>query len=451
MIAYNTLFGKIGKHVGRSLSYAPLASTTLPADLAAIIAQYGTGSTGTTDAQAPVQGLPSDYASFQNQIVAFQRKLSTYVGKTLTDFDTVVSQLAGLAGTDVTSVIKALVTDMADNSQSVKANAVTLGLVTPKPENIGNGTALIDATLDGFNVPVNGAFAHILYNALLSQLCVPSETMQLICTQDSFSGGQEGGEQWQWSGGQSYQTFDWHAEGSGVGGALTTANISHNPVSNLDWTSFSPANSPVGWTLAAGTAGVDFFQDTGNAYRAASSLKIAGTGATMPALTFPIAAGAMNGRRRYLFTTQAKIAGVVGAGNLEIVFSGTGYTPAAGEKIEQSLNGIGASYGLYSFYVNTPATIPSNFTLNIRVVGANLGAASNLWLSSGTFMPVSYFGGINAQVIAGSTPWAVGDRLVWTVQNTTTGKFQNYLRQYLRTQLPSKSDGSETISDAAAG
>lgn len=450
-VNYNTLFHAIGKIIGRSAQYAPWAASTLPADLVAIAQQFGTGSTGTGEAQDPITGLSADYTSFQNQIATFRRKLAaTYVKNTLTNYDLVVSQIAGLTSTDLTTVLKALVQDMVDQGQTVKANAVALGAATAGAGNTGNGTALADAVLDGYNVPVKGGFAHQLYAGLASQLAVPSETMQLVCVRDSFTGGtQEGAESWSWSGGTNYQPFDWHAEGSGAGGALTTAHVV-TTIPNLGWETFSVADTPDSWTLVAGAAGVDFFQDTAaaNIYRGASALKLAGTGATMPALAYAVPAGALSGRRRYLFTTRAKASGVVGAGNLQIVFTGTGYAAGGTEQILQSLGGIGAGYGLYQFWLNTPANIPSDFTLNIRVTGANLGAGSFVWLDSGSFSPVVYKGGVNCQVVSGNVPWVAGDRLSFTVQDTATGLAQDFFRKAFGVQLPSKNDGSNTIDDS---
>lgn len=451
-IAYSTVFANFGKIIGRSNSYASLAAATLPIDLQAIVAQYGTSATTFGDSQGPIQGLTKDYQTFQNDPVKWRRKLDTYVRNTLTDADTVTSQLTGLSATDIRTVLIALIQDMTDKQQSVKANAVTLGAVSASSANVGNGTALADATLDGFNTPVIGGLAHVTYNGLASQLAVPSETMQLICTADSITGRTaEGAELWSWTGGPAYQVFDWHAEGSGPGPGLQTAHAV-TTVPNLSWENFSVANTPDNWTIVTGAAGTDIFQETSaaNVYRGTSALKFLGTGNTMPAIKYTIPAGLLNGRCRYLFTTRAKIAGVVGGGNLQVVFTGTGYSAGGSEQILQSLNGIGASYGLYQFWLNTPAVIPSDFAINIRVTGVNLGNGGTLWLDSGSFSPVTYFGGVNAQVVSGSTPWAQGDRLTFTVQNTTTGLFQDYARRSLKIQWPSKNDGTQTISDAGA-
>lgn len=451
-INYSSVFQNLGKIIGRNNSYGSLASTTLPADLQAIIAQFGTGSTTYGDAQGPIQGLTATYQSMQSDIAKWRRSLQPYTDKTLTDVDTVVSQLAGLSSTDVRTVVPAILQNMSDVGQTVKGNTVSLGSPTAGTGNIGNGTVLVDATLDGYNAPLTGAAASVLYNALLSQLAVPSETMLITCTTDSFSGGTEGAEQWSWTGGQKWPLFDWHQEGSGPGPGLQTANAA-TLLQNLSFESFSVANTPDSWTIVVGAAGTDIYQETtaANVFRGSSAIRFTGTGAIQPSIKQAFTVSQLFGRRRYLCTIQAFKGGAApGAGNLTIKLTGTGYSAAGSEQININLTTLGANYGRYSFYVNLPAAVPSDLALSIAITGANLANGANIYLDSMTFSPVVYHGGINAQVIAGSTPWTKGDRLSWAVSSNAIAIFQEYFRKCYATQLPSKTDGTQTINDAWA-
>lgn len=449
-INYTTVATHLGKIVGKTNSYATIATTTLPADVAAIVVAFGTGSTTFGSAQAPIQGITDKYAKFQNQITEWATALMQFATKTLTDTDTITSQLVGLPQTDLVSILKAIMQDMVDNSQSVKFNSVTLGTVTALSGNTGNGTALVDKVLDGYNPPLAGGIASLTYNGLNSQLGVPSETMELICTTDSFTGGvQEGSEQWQWIGGQKYVPFDYHSEGSGAGPNITTANAD-TTIQNLGFDSFS-SNTPTNWTIAAGAAGTDIFQETTTTFRGGSALKFTGTGSAQPSITQSMTVQQLKSRRRYLFTIQARKGGAAaGTEKLTILFTGTGYTASSSEKINISVSSLTTSFATQSFYINLPVTIPSDFKISISITNANLTSGTFVYLDSGSFKPVDYHGGVSAQVIAGSTPWVVGDRLTFTVANTTSGKFQNYMRRAFGIQLPSKSDGSETIDDALA-
>lgn len=451
-LSYSTIFQKIGKLIKNSNSVEALASTTLPASLNEITVIYGTSSSTYGTSQGPINGLDAKYLQYQNNVVAWRQGLQPFVEATLTDVDTVISQLTGLTGTDKATVLAAIIRDMNDTSNTVKGNTVTLGAVTAGTGNVGNGTALVDKTLDGYNAPLRSGAAHIKYNALASELAVPTETMQLVCTSDSYSGGgSEGSEQWSWAGGTAYPLFDFHPEGSGTGPGLTTAH-SETIISNLNFEDFSTANTPDSWTIVTGVAGTTIFEETtaADVYRGDSALEFRGNGATASInITQSISASLMRPRRRYLFTIRMKLDGGPGGGNTVIKFTGTGYTAAASEKIEVATSTIPASYTLYSFYWNTPSTIPDDLKISIDVNGT-LASAVSVWFDSGSFSPVVYHGGVNAVIVSGSTSWVLGDRMTFTVTNTTTGLFQNYVRRAMAVQLPSSLLGTETITDSWA-
>jgi hypothetical protein len=338
---------------------------------------------------------------------------------------------------------------MLDNSQTIKGNTVTLGTPAIVAGSLGNGTCLVDKVLDGFSVPLSGGFSHIRYNGLNSELAVPSETMQLVCTADSFTGGtQEGAESWSLTGGPAFPLFNYHAEGSGQGGSIKTAH-GDTTIQNFGFDAFT-TNTPQAWTITGGLAGTDVFKETTNVHRGAAALKFLGTGSAKPAISQAVAASKLKPRRRYLCTIMAYVTGTPGAGNLTIKFTGTGYTASSSEKIDIALTSLTGSYALYKFYLNVPATIPPDLALTIAVTGTNLGNAAAVYLDSGSFSPVQYFGGINATVVSGTAPWVVGDRINFTVANNSAGKFQEFFRRWSSAQLPSKTDGSESINDALA-
>jgi hypothetical protein len=458
-VNYQTLFGKIGKIIAKLNSYLSFAGTTLPADLDAIITQYGTAATTYGTALTPLDGqgtpLTTVYANFEQQFVTFRQNLKPFIERTLTDVDTVLSQLSGLKSNQINDVLAGLIQDMTDNSQSIRANLLTLGGITvPGSGNTGTGTAFADATLDGLAVPLlGGGFANLLYNGLPSQLGVASETIQLTCTADSFSGGQtEGGEAWAWQGGIKYPAFDFHVQGSGAGPSVTTAHT-NTSLQNIQLTSWGGTgnNTPSSWVVGPGAAGTDVFRESTTVYRGKYGLRFVGTGNTQPAITQAITR-TVQSRRRYLFTirVQRDPAQAPGAGNLVIKFTGTGYTAAGSEQINVALNGIPITWTLYSFFINMPANMPSNMTLNISITGANLGSGAKIYLSSGSFAPVNYAAGVNVSIVSGSTPWVAGDRLQFTIANNETSKFASFFRDGYGCQLPSKSDATETISNGLA-
>jgi len=448
-LSWATIFGKVGKIVKYSNSFNVLASTTLPAALQAICTQYGVAATTFGTAGLPIEGINGAFQGFQQTPAGWQSSLLNFITNTLTDQDTVLSQIPGLSSTDIDTVLAALIQAALDGAESFTANVVTVGSVTAASSNIGNGRCLVDATLDGYNAPTQNSQANQNYNGLLSQLVVPSETVLFTCKQDSGqSGVPEGSEVWDWQGGPSWPLFDYHPQGSGTGPGLTTANGS-TLGSNMGFESFS-ANLPTSWTAVAGVAGTDFAQDTSLFYRGSSSLKLIGTGLVQPELSQALSPVLFNSRRRYLVTLAARATGAIGGTpKFRARFTGTGYTAGSTEKIDIFANTIATgSWSLLNFYINIPNVVPTDWAIDFGIYNAALTAATQVNVDAMTITPVPYWGGVNAQIMGGSTPFVIGDRFSLTISNNNAGVFQTFLGNAYGVQMPTS--GSPTISDSLA-
>jgi hypothetical protein len=444
-----TIFAHLGKCIKYSNSFSALASTTLPAALQAICAEYGVAATTFGTAGLPIEGINASFAGYQQSPVTWQNGLLTFITNTLTDIDTVISQIPGLSGTDINTVLAAIIQYCVDNAQSFTASVVTVGSVTPASVNVGNGNLFVDATLDGYNAPAGNSQANTNYNALLSQLVVPSETLLFTCVQSSGqSGVPEGSEVWTWQGGQAYGLFDYHAQGSGTGPGLTTANGA-TIGSNMNFES-SSANLPTSWTAIAGVPGTDFVIDNTVVYRGAASLKLVGTGSAQPELAQSLSPSLFNSKRRYLVTFVAQATGTIGGTvKFRARFTGTGYSPASTEKIDINASTISVgSWTVYHFYINIPNVVPANWAIDFGIYNANLTNATDINVDSFSITPVPYWGGINAQINAGSVPWVIGDRLSIPISNNNAGFFQTYFGNSFGVQL--STSGSPTISDSLA-
>src|SRR5262249_45274602 len=116
------LFTRLGVLISRINSYGALGTTTLPADLAAVLAGLGTS-------WLPSEGVAARYESMRDDVTAWRRGLARFCDRILTDRDTVQVPL-GLTNASQAQVLAALIRRMRDDGQTVKACTVTAGAVS---------------------------------------------------------------------------------------------------------------------------------------------------------------------------------------------------------------------------------------------------------------------------------------------------------------------------------
>jgi hypothetical protein len=433
--------GKLLKYINSRLARA---TTDLPAELKAIADPFESA-----DYTSIISGIFADYDSMQASVTNERTRLASWIDATLTDVPTVLRQItvANVLDGQIGTVVPALHRQMIADAKTVNRSTVTIGATTALASNQGNGTILTTKLLDGYNPPVQGASTILEYAGLDSELAVPSETMLLECVADSARDGlTEGSERFSWTGGIAGQKLDFATEGSGTGPSLTAGGNS-TLVSGGNFETWS-SNVPSGWTVDAGTSGVNVLQDTTAAkvYRGSSSAKLVGDGATVT-ITLGQAVSGMSSRRLYCVSFRALASAAAGTGTLVAKFTGTGYVASATEQVSVLAGAMPVAYTLYNFWIVTPAVIPSDWRLTVSN-GGTPGAGSNVWIDSLSVQEGTYHGGIAAAVVPGSSRFVAGDRLTFTVANNAAGVFQEGFRKMYKVQLPSS--GAPTIADALA-
>lgn len=341
--ANSGIFTRIGKLTKYVNSHLADATTTLPAELKAIADLYEAA-----DLTGQVSGIYGAFDGLKADVAGLRQTLAGFADATLLDRDTVLSQL-GVTLPSLPDVLAALHQRMLDDAETVRRSAVTLGSpAVPTGSNTGTGVVLVTKVLDGYSPPLLGAQSHVRYNGLSSELAVPAETMYLACVGDSMTGGTaEGAEQFNWSGGIQDGPLDYHTEGSGQGPTLTVAN-GLTLVVDGDFENWggSGNNTPSNWTIGNGTAGTHIFREATNVYRGTYGLKFLGTGAqaTM-GVEQSIGSSVLKARRRYLVCLRLKASGVPAAGQVEVHWSGTGYSKTAPAAEVQSFQVSGTPTG----------------------------------------------------------------------------------------------------------
>ncbi len=442
------LFFRAGKIIKAINARLARATTDLPAELKTIADPFELA-----DMTELIAGLYDDYRAMQESVTAERTTLAQYVNQIFTA-RAVIDELA-VTSDDINDLMLAIYRRMIEDSATVARSVVTLGSVTAASSNRGNGTVLTSKLLDGYSPPIAGGPTNILYAGLNSELAPLSQSYQLVCTRDSSSSSsREGTESFSWSGAFATGTLDYRSEGVGSGPGLTVNGESgNNRLRNGDLNTWISTNTPVNWTVIAGTVGTHILREStaSNVHRGLYSLRFAGNG-TQASIKIgqPVD---VNPLRLYCVTMRVKASAASGTGSFTAQFEGTGYTAGSTEKITISAGSMPtaaftASGSLQSFWAVAPALIPDDWQLTIANAGTP-GSGSSVWVDSVSVTPAVYFGGHAAVIVPGSARWAVGDRLNYTVTNDGAGVFQEFWRQWFGIQLPSAAS-SPTIGNGLA-
>lgn len=441
--------GKCAKYYNQFLSDA----ASLDTYSAALLNVFQAMTIGLPDIM--VEGVATSFQDYKNSNISRRATVKALALVRLRDPVSVLNEI-GATNNGSDEIFQKLIQQMKTDTATINKSTVTLGSVSAGASNVGNGTVLVSKLLDGFSSPGAGAVgtypACRNYKGLDSELCVPSETMRLSVSADSFSDGMaEGGEVFSWSGLIMDSADGLNSEGSGDLGSIQPIHTSgRNVLANSDFETFTVTDTPDSWTIQTGTVGTHILEEpaTADVYHGTKALAFVGDG-SLAAIEIrqAIANNQVTANRLYCFSVRLKASATVAAGDVTIQLRGTGYTAGATEKITIAHGSLPTTYTLYSFFVIMPATIPSDFGIQILWNGTPT-SAKKLWVDDIALAPASYGGGLAVAAVRGSAPFVRGDSYSFTVANDDAGVFQKFFRQTFGYQLPSSATPS--IADSLA-
>jgi len=208
---YDDLFENIGEFIQRVNNFVGLYAD-LDTDLSEIQAVLSGNSR--LDVYA---SLPSAFEGFKSAVHGWIGVMNGKVRELLTHRGDVLEKLALGNQTDVRAVLRELIRDMNDASESVNASSVTIGGITEDVVNANAGTLLLGKVLDGVSAPAARFAAHPEYNGLDSELALPADTLYVTCVADNpTSGREEGQESIQVVGKPTITPFSHHDGGIGT-------------------------------------------------------------------------------------------------------------------------------------------------------------------------------------------------------------------------------------------
>lgn len=401
-------------------------------------------------------GFAASIRGWQNEYIGRRTTLASLAEKRLVEKDTILDELGETTG-QIPAVLNRLIFRMNDDSETVDATVVTLATPVNNVGNVGTGEVLQTKILDGRTSPgsfTGGTYqSHPEYRGIDSEFAL-TETLQIICTSDSSTGGvAEGGEIFSWNGLKTDVKHGWMNEGSGNIGSITAI---HDPINNQlfnpDFENTWTNNIPDGWSIVDGTPGTHILQETdsANVFHGDNSLNFTGDAVqTDIKIKSQLPIANLQGSRGFICTVRVRSSiGALTNGDLTIDLEGTGYSPTASEQIVILAANFTATFTLYHFFIILPQVIPSD--LHFAISWSGTPEVASLYIDDIAFSPVSYGAGVGIAIVRGSIPWVVADRI--TIDNTTDdgGTFQRFFRQSFGVQLPSNNAGAETIDDVLA-
>lgn len=442
-INYTNLFTMLGKLV-KGVNNVKTYYGELDTDVGAVQTAYSTYGQFNL-----LQRVPDTWRNFKENVYGWIGQINGQAFSLLTDRELILKELPIGSGASIQEVMPLLMANMVANSQHVTKSVVTIGSVTTTSVNASVGEAFVDEVLDGYTAPGAGMSPSKSYNGLTTQMA-EDDTVSLICTQDSESGGTlEGYESFQWTGLPTNPGL-YHYLSFGTGSNVTLQPLnSYSFITNGEFESFA-TNTPTAWTIVSGTVGTHILKETSVVQRGSSSLKYTGDGtqATISISQAPVLSQLIP-LKRYMVGVWVRGTSATANGTLTIQFEGTGYTAGATEKIEMDSTALSAAttWALKKFYINLPLEIPDDFKLVVKVTGT-LTNAKSVYIDGLVLGPVNYVNGVNVAIVAGKNKFLKGDKFTFTLSNNDAGVFQTWFRKATGYQIPT--DNSPAISDSLA-
>jgi len=437
---YTNLFEVIGEYVQRVNDFVTIISD-LETDRSQIQAEMEANS-------IPLNHYKNNtvtFDRFKSSVVSWIGSLTSRVNSLLNDDDLILDNFVTTSGWE--GIIIEIFRDMQDTTQHIEINTVTIGSVSASVTNADSASILTGAYLDGHNVPVSGGISHVYQAGILSELAPTADTMRITSTSDSTrSGIVEGKEVFVWGGNEGSDGYTSGDVGTGQGPTMypLTKYSGDYGLSNLDFETWVNPTAPGTWSDLGYPP-----TRSSDAYKGTYALSLVGTGSVTLELTQEVTTARLNRYRRYCLACYVKGQSGIGAGVLEIKFTGTGYTASSAEKISMNASALAAqtSYGVEHFFINMPSDIPTDLKLSITLTPA-LTTGKTVLIDHMQFGPVNYHGGIHASIADGTGKTLKNDRYTFTVANNDAGVFQTFFRKGMKIQLPSHA--SPSIADSLA-
>lgn len=398
--------------------------------------------------QQLLDGLGSQRDSFRSAVSSFISYASQLASSTVIKM---VDDDATLPSRDIRTAMTELVRQMANTSDSVKANTVSAS-VAAVSTNTGDAAAIC-SVLDGKGKTLEYAFPEVL---------------ELVVTNDSQSGGTAGQEPLTLSGEVALSdTLDWQwPDGSGARASLTMVDptldeTGGNLLVNSGFDAFT-ANVPDDWHVVLGTAGTTVLKQVTTTYDSSgAALEFVGDGggtlSSVKQVLGTDTSGTLKPNTVYGVCARVQKGSGAAAGAVQFALTdGDGAVITDDNSANNTITlavGAMSSWTTMSGFFRTPKVLPA--TINFRVsVSTAITDTKSIYIDHLAMCEATqaYTGGPFVAIFAGATDVIKNDQWNITISNNNGGVIQTFFERMfgmrnLGLVLPSVTDDSETVAE----
>jgi len=347
-----------------------------------------------------------------------------------------------------------LIREMAADSESVDATAISKSASATGASNTGNGTLLYT------EIPPPS-----LQSGVTQFPNIRTERLEIRCVQDATAREiPSGSERFRVRGQVAFGNLDYRfPAGSGadfvmscLNPALDTGARYENLLRNSAFENYTTANIPDYFTVSTGTAGTHFGEST-TVFRGAKSFRFIGDGATLAKVRQQMAteSGTPHGivsDRLYVLAVAARMSAAPSAGNVRVSLQNSGGTIVTGAQVDIPYT-IGTTYGWQYAFFRAPVALPSTVYVSLEQTTA-INAGATMFLDELVLAEVRQFapGSQGIVILPGSTDWVANDSITLKSTNGAEGEFNTEFDRFYAMYekgllLPANSAGAETILD----
>jgi hypothetical protein len=424
-INYTTLFNDIGEIVLAVESLETMMGTveTLRSDILASL-----NTSGATDSYNQTNLV---FDRIISQLESSAKTVADLIATRLSDEATVIDELSYLPSTSIQDIIKSLVKDMQDNTETIDRSVVTVTNNGLTSTNTDAGTIVTTKKLPGNGIPPGLSFNANSYMAGVDSELPLNDTLLFTCTSDKFTGSQEGSEQFTITGLQPKIQTPFPA--TDMGNQISTF-ISPSDGNLVTFFNGFTSDTPNGWTVQAGTAATDFLEETTEVLFNASSLELV-AGST-PELRLDITNSIEPGQVCCFYVYMKRAATAAGTVNLKVVANATNLVNAT-ETVDSTYD----DWAVYS----TTFVVPDNLGASAYISITGAVTTANFYIASGGIKEMQQVAGIGFSILRGPEAFLKGDVFSITLANDDGGKNQRVFTRNFGYQLPSS--GTPSIAD----